>query len=227
MRQIPAIAALAFLCVIFPFVALAQEPPTWDIQALNNIIPGLKAGSITMQGDTVIGTNGVYVKYGDDGVDGGHGVVEPAVGQGRGGRPCAHRDGRPALGGRAHPYNFKTHQMQSEQFRTGQGAGVRGGQGTGRATRRNQTYHARHAFVTTDDVADPDVPRPRQPHQDRSRQIRGDVERGAVRRRRAGVLFSVLPAQHRAAREQLQFHRRFPQPLTGAYSAEHLHLVVQ
>src|ERR1035438_4298031 len=64
MRPFPAIAALVFLCAIFPFAAMAQEPPTWDIQALSQIIPGLKAGSITMQGDTVIGTNGVYVKYG-------------------------------------------------------------------------------------------------------------------------------------------------------------------
>ena len=63
MRPFPAIAALAFLCVVFPFLALAQEPDTWDIQALNQIIPGVSVGSIMMQGDTVIGTNGVYVNY--------------------------------------------------------------------------------------------------------------------------------------------------------------------
>ena len=53
-------------------------------------------------------------------------------------------------------YNFKTHQMQSEQFRTGKPpVFAQGGQLQGDTT--NQTYHARHALVTTDDVSDPAI----------------------------------------------------------------------
>ena len=51
-------------------------------------------------------------------------------------------------------YNFKTHQMQSEQFRTGKAPVFAAGKELEGDT-TNQTYHARHAFVTTDDVADP------------------------------------------------------------------------
>ena len=53
-------------------------------------------------------------------------------------------------------YNFKTHQMQSEQFRTGKPpVFAQGGQLQGDIT--NKTYNARHALVTTDDVSDPAI----------------------------------------------------------------------
>jgi hypothetical protein len=64
MRKFSPIAALVLLSAIFPFKALAQESPTWDVRALNQIIPGGPTGSITMQGGRVMGTNGIYVKYG-------------------------------------------------------------------------------------------------------------------------------------------------------------------
>ncbi len=154
MRPFPAIAALVLLCVIFPFIALAEEPPTWDIQALNNIIPGLSAGSIMMQGDTVIGTNGVFVKYGATVL-----TADTVSLQRQSGEVVADGHVRIETGellwvGEHIRYNFKTHQMQSEQFRTGRVPVFAAGKDlTGNTT--NQTYNARHAFVTTDDVADP------------------------------------------------------------------------
>ena len=156
MRPFPAIAALAFLCVVFPFLALAQEPDTWDIQALNQIIPGVSVGSIMMQGDTVIGTNGVYVNY-------NHGSAVLTADT----MSLDQQSGEVVADGHVHietgeqlwvgehiRYNFKTHQMQSEQFRTGKAPLFAAGKELEGDT-TNQTYHARHAFVTTDDVADP------------------------------------------------------------------------
>jgi hypothetical protein len=64
MRPFPAIAALALLSAIFPLITCAQESPAWDIRALSQVIPGGPVGSFTMQGSTIAGTNGVYVKYG-------------------------------------------------------------------------------------------------------------------------------------------------------------------
>jgi len=154
MRHFPAIAALAFLCAMLPCTALAQESPKWDIQALNNIIPGVPIGSITLQGDIATGTNGVYVKYGatvltadtvslnqqtGDVVADGHVHIET---------------GDQLWVGEHITYNFKTHQMQSEQFRTGKAPLYAAGMELEGDT-TNQTYHARHAFVTSDDVADP------------------------------------------------------------------------
>ena len=54
-------------------------------------------------------------------------------------------------------YNFKTHQMQSEQFRTGKPPVFADGRAIGRATSPTRPTHARHAFVTTDDVSDPAI----------------------------------------------------------------------
>ena len=53
-------------------------------------------------------------------------------------------------------YNFKTHQMQSEQFRAGKPpVFAQGRQLQGDIT--NKTYNARYAYVTTDDVSDPAI----------------------------------------------------------------------
>ena len=154
MRPFPAIAALALLCVVFPFLALAQEPPTWDIRALNQIIPGVSVGSIMMQGDTVIGTNGVYVKYGPTVLTADTVSLNQQSGEVVADGHVHIETGEQLWVGEHIRYNFKTHQMQSEQFRTGKVPVFAAGQELeGNTT--NQTYHARHAFVTTDDVADP------------------------------------------------------------------------
>lgn len=155
MRQFPAIAALAFLCVVFPFAALAQEAPTWDIRALNQVIPGVKAGSITMQGDTVIGTNGVFVKFGETVMTADMASLNRQSGEVVADGHVRIETGDQLWVGEHIRYNFKTHQMQSEAFRTGKVPMFAAGKElTGNST--NQTYNARHAFVTTDDVSNPD-----------------------------------------------------------------------
>jgi LPS-assembly protein len=154
MRKFPAIAALAFLCAIFPFIALAQEQPVWDIQALNNIIPGLPVGSIMMQGDTATGTNGVYVKYGATVLTADNVSLNQETGNVVADGHVRIETGAQLWVGEHITYNFKTHQMQSEQFRTGKSPVFAAGKELEGDT-TNQTYHARHAFVTTDDVDDP------------------------------------------------------------------------
>ena len=204
---------------------MRRNQPTWDIQALNNIIPGRSAGSIMMQGDTVIGTNGIYVKYGPTVLTADTASLNRETGDVVADGHVRIETGDQLWVGEHITYNLKTHQMQSEQFRTGMcrcSPPARNWQGN--AT--NQTYDARHAFVTTDDIFDPTF-RIRASH---IRIVPGHyveiVERGGVRGRRADVLFSVLPAQHRAAREQPEFRRRLPLPVRRV-PAEQLHLVVQ
>jgi lipopolysaccharide assembly outer membrane protein LptD (OstA) len=156
MTRFPAIVLFAFLSAIFPFIAVAQEQPTWDIQALNQIIPGAKVGNVEFDfaTDTATGTDGVYVKYGTTVLTADTVSVNEQTGD-------VNADGHVRIGmgdqiwvGDHIRYNMKTHQMQSEQFRTGKPPIFAAGKElSGNTT--NQTYHARHAFVTTDDVADP------------------------------------------------------------------------
>ncbi len=154
MRLFAAIAALACLCAIFPSIAAAQETPTWDIRALSQIIPGLKAGSIMMQGDTVIGTNGVFVKYGPTVLTADTASLNQQSGDVVADGHVRIETGDQLWVGEHITYNFKTHQMQSEEFRTGKApVFMQGRELEGDTT--NQTYDARHAFVTTDDIADP------------------------------------------------------------------------
>ena len=66
MKPLPAIA-LIFSVVLACFTAAAQEAPAWEVQALNQIIPGTPAGQVEydMGSGLAKGTNGVFIRYGD------------------------------------------------------------------------------------------------------------------------------------------------------------------
>jgi lipopolysaccharide assembly outer membrane protein LptD (OstA) len=154
MRQFPAIAALVLLSVIFPFISLAQELPTWDIQALNNIIPSAPVGSLMMQGDITTGTNGVYVKYGSTVLTADNVSLNKETGDVVADGHVRIETGDEIWVGEHITYNMNTHLMQSEQFRSGMPPVFAAGRELEGDT-TNQTYNACHAFVTTDDIADP------------------------------------------------------------------------
>jgi LPS-assembly protein len=156
MRKLPAISALIFFAGIFPLSVLAQEQPAWDVQSLNNIIPGTPEGSVDIVGDIVTGTNGVCVKYGETVL-----VADSASVNRETGEAAADGHVRIEMGdqiwlGEHINYNFKTHQMRSEQFRTGKppvfaaGANLQG-------VISNKVYTAQHVLVTSDDVTDPAI----------------------------------------------------------------------
>ena len=156
MRKIPAIAALAFLSVIFPFVVLAQEPEAWEVQALNQIVPGSPVGKIDFYpaSNTAVGTNGVFIKYGTAVLTADSATVNQETGEAVADGHVRIESGEQIWVGEHITYNFKTHQMRSEQFRTGRPPVFAAGKELqGDVT--NGTYNARHAMVTTDDVNDP------------------------------------------------------------------------
>ena len=45
MRKSPAIVLLAFLFVVLPSLAPAQEQTSWVVKALNQVIPGAPSGN--------------------------------------------------------------------------------------------------------------------------------------------------------------------------------------
>ncbi len=155
MRRLPAIVLLASLFAFFSSAAWAQEEPPVEVRGLNQIIPGAKIGVVYMQGDTIIGTNGIFVKRGDTTLSADSVSVNQQSGEVVADGNVRIEEGDQIWTGEHIRYNFKTHQMQSEQFRMGKPpVFAQGEQMQGDIT--NKIYHARHAFVTTDDVSDPE-----------------------------------------------------------------------
>ena len=156
MRRFSAIAALIFFGSIFPLISFAQVPPSWEAWALNKIISVSKIGEIYMEGDTIVGTNGICVKYGEAVLMADSASVNTKTGEVLADGNVRIEEGGLIWTGEHIRYNFKTHQMQSEEFRMGKPpVFAQGRQLQGDTT--NKTYHARHAFVTTDDVSDPAI----------------------------------------------------------------------
>ncbi len=152
----PAIVALVCLAAIIPFVARAQEPVTWEVYALSQIVPGSRIGRIDFYPDTrtAVGTNGVCVKYGNAVLTADTVSANEETGEAVADGQVHIQSGDQVWVGDHIRYNFKTHQMQSEQFRTGKPPVFAAGKNLS-GDISNQTYTARHAFVTTDDVSDP------------------------------------------------------------------------
>ncbi|HVU07377.1 MAG TPA: hypothetical protein VHG89_02405 [Verrucomicrobiae bacterium] len=156
MTKLPAIFALIFFTAIFPFIALAQQQSPVEFGALNKIIPGAPVGTVEMRGSVMIATNGFYIKSGDSLLTAASGTYNPETGETTAdGNVRIEQNGQLWVGDHIN-YNFKTHQMHSEQFRTGKSPVFAEGQQL-RGDTTNQIYDARHAYVTTDDVSDPEV----------------------------------------------------------------------
>jgi len=154
MRRTPVIALLAFLFAVGSSVTWAQEQPSLVVQALKQVIPSAPAGSVDFVGTNVIGTN-VFMQYSNVTLIADSAVFDYQTGEVTADGHVRIEEGDQIWVGEHIRYNYKTHQMQSEQFRTGKPpVFAQGEQLQGDIT--NQTYHARHAYVTTDDVSQPE-----------------------------------------------------------------------
>jgi lipopolysaccharide assembly outer membrane protein LptD (OstA) len=156
MRKLSAIVPLIFFIAAFPFTSLAQEQQSWEVWALNKIIPNAPIGNVDFAGDTMTGTNGICVQYGDTVLTAESASVNRETGEAVADGNVRIEQGNQIWVGEHINYNFKTHQMRSEQFRTGKTPVFALGQQLQGDT-SNKVYNARHVFVTTDDVSDPAV----------------------------------------------------------------------
>jgi hypothetical protein len=160
MKSFPAIA-LFFFAIVAALAADVTPEESWEVESLNQILPGTVRGDVVIDSaaGTATGTNGVFIQYrssayGDVVLMADSVFVNTKTYE-------AEADGNVRIesgdllwvGDHIH-YNFKTHQMQSEQFRTGKSPIFAGGtQLTGDTS--NRVYYARDAFFTTDDSANP------------------------------------------------------------------------
>jgi LPS-assembly protein len=154
MSKLSPIAALIFLAVFFSFSALADEPQTVEVGALNQIEPGASAGVIEMHGDICVATNGFFVRYGDSLLMADSGTINQTTGDTKADGHVRIEQGGMLWVGDHIDYNYKTHQMRAEQFRMGRPPVFATGHSL-QGNTTNKTYTAQHALITTDDVKDP------------------------------------------------------------------------
>lgn len=158
MRSFPVIAVLIFFAAIFPFISYAQEEQSWVLQSLNQIIPGQPVGGwvYDFASQTSLGTNGVYVQHGDTTLTADKVTANEQTGDAQADGHVRIEQGDEIWVGEHINYNFKTHQMESEEFRTGKPPVFAQGEFLQGDT-TNKIYTAQNAFVTTDDISDPSV----------------------------------------------------------------------
>ncbi len=162
MKLFPTLAPV-LAAALLTFSAAAQEKNSWDVQALNQILPGAPTGQVWFDLATGLGwgTNGVYINYNN-----GEAVLTADAASFNRNTGEVQADGHVRIESGAMLwvgehifYNVKTHQMRSEQFRTGQAPVFAGGEGlTGSIELRKGATNqvtARKAFVTTDDDSEP------------------------------------------------------------------------
>lgn len=156
MTRLSAIVALALALLALPAVLLGQqqEETEWSIESLSKK-PGSEPTYDYVSG-IVIASNGVLVRYG--------GVVLTAETVGIHlvtGEAIADGDVRIQQGDQLWvsqhiSYNFKTHQIEAKEFRTGSAPMFAAGAGLyGDLT--NHVYTATNALLTADDVAKPGI----------------------------------------------------------------------
>ena len=150
MTRLCAIVPLTVLLLFLRTPSQAQQESGWEIQALSpdeGVLMDLSTGIVTA-------TNGVMVKYEGAVLTADTVSVSEQTGEAvADGHVRIQRDDQTWIGERMR-YNFKTHQMVSEQSRTGRAPVFAQGRGLQGDT-TNHVYNATNAFVTTDDISDP------------------------------------------------------------------------
>ncbi len=155
MKPFPAIA-LIFSLVLSGLNAVAQEAAAWEVQALNQIIPGTPAGRVEydLGSGLATGTNGVFIRYGDAVLTADSAAVNMKTGDVRADGNVRIESSNQLWVGEHIQYNFKTRRMTSESFRTGRSPVFAGGVGLA-GDGSNRVYTAHSSFVTTDDYSEP------------------------------------------------------------------------
>ena len=143
---------LALCALAFPGTLRAQQQSWWEMEPLND------QGWVEFDTQTGLayGTNGIIVRYGS-----AYLTADQVSANQQSGDVVAdgnvHIQSEDQLWAGEHiRYNFITHQMQAEQFRTGRTPVFMEGEGL-RGLITNRVYTATNAVITTDDVSEPAI----------------------------------------------------------------------
>ena len=156
MTKFYAILSLITLTAILSPAAFGEDNDEWVIKKLGEVLPGTVRGNIQIDSKgNYKGTNGIYIQYKGASLSADSAYVSTSTG-------VVEADGHVRIEssgmlwtGEHITYNFLTHVMTSDQFRTGHLPIFASGQSVdGNAS--NNVYLAHQAYVTTDDYFNPE-----------------------------------------------------------------------
>jgi lipopolysaccharide assembly outer membrane protein LptD (OstA) len=141
------------LCALaLPGALRGQQQPVWEMEALTD----QGWAEFDFQTGLGLGTNGVLVRYGSAFLTADQVGVNQQSGDVTADGNVRIQSQEQVWVGEHARYNFKTRQMEAEQFRTGKAPVFAAGEGLhGELT--NRVYIATNGIITTDDLAEPAV----------------------------------------------------------------------
>ena len=160
MTRMRAILTLGLCALAFPGALFAQQQPELQIDALTD------KGWVEYDYRTGVGvgTNGVWIRCGDTVMTADRVSFNRDAGEVVADGMVRIQHAAQIWVGEHIQYNFRTREMEAEQFRSGKAPVFAAGYGLhgedvirGRTHLTNRLYAATNAFVTTDDVAEPAV----------------------------------------------------------------------
>ena len=156
-RRRPAIFLLVLFATLFPVIVRAQPEQGWVVEGIDQIMPGGPKGGMEYDfaSGTATGTN-IFIQYGAATLMADSATVNQQTGEVVADGHVRIESGGQLWVGEHMRYNFKTAQMRTEEFRDGKPPAFAAGREL-QGDITNQTYTARHAFVTTDDVSHPAI----------------------------------------------------------------------
>src|SRR5260370_29392017 len=132
MRQLRTVCALAVVLLACPGVLRAQQQPETKLESVPRN-PEQGGGLVTdLSTGFTIATNGVLVKYGQAVLTADNATIDPSTGDITADGEVRIQQDEQLWASEHVRYNYKTHQMVAEQFRTGEtpvfaaGAGLHG-----------------------------------------------------------------------------------------------------
>ncbi|MCX6929009.1 MAG: hypothetical protein NT154_38220, partial [Verrucomicrobia bacterium] len=142
--------ALAFCALALPGALRAQQLPGWEIEALND----QGWAEYDFQTGLAMGTNGMLVRYGSAFLTAEQVGVNQQSGEVVADGNVRIQSEEQIWAGEHVRFNFRTKQIEAQQFRTGKTPVFMTGEGLhGEVT--NHVYYATNGVVTTDDVSEP------------------------------------------------------------------------
>jgi len=158
MTRLPIIVAAALFLLLTSCLVRAQETSSAiEIKTLKN--DGGTYVTHDMRNNTATGTNGVFINYNGTVLIADSVFVDENSGQAIADGKVRIQQGEQLWTGEHIRYNFKTHEMISDQFRSGKPPVFMEGQGLHGNIVSNKmeqgTYDSTNGIITTDDVAKP------------------------------------------------------------------------
>ncbi|MEY2428685.1 MAG: LPS-assembly protein [Verrucomicrobiota bacterium] len=152
MTRLRTIRMLALLALALPAMLYAQPQPGWEIES-----PTEEGGvEYDFQTQIAIATNGVLIKYSGAVLTAQKVTLNQQTGEAVADGAVRIQQEDLIYAGDHISYNFKTHRMDAQQFRTGKSPVFAMGHGL-HADVTNRFYSATNAYITADDVAEPAI----------------------------------------------------------------------